>query len=525
MLRSLLLEIVARARGALKAGAPDDRRGVASNEVRQVLEEGDARWRSGDRDAARACYVRALALEPANTVARYTLAVLDAQDGEYAAATARLNGVLQDRPDHAPAWNALGNINKLQRRWQEAATCYRRAAELDPGLAAALSNLGICLRNQGREVEAIDYLARAATLASADSEILFNYFLGLIDVGRAEEGQRGLLEMLRQDPGHAEAHVALACQLLVSGRYGEGWREYEWRCRTESWERRNAEYPLPWWRGEALRGRRLLVRAEQGLGDQIMFASCLTELMRQDGKLVVECEPRLVSLFRRSFGGAEVRAQPALSTGHASGAAPEVQVNIGSLPGLLGRTQGKFPAHEGYLVPDPDRKQFWRERLAALGPGLKVGLSWRGGTWNTRNLSRSISLSDFAPHLRCDSSTLVSVQYGDHAREIADLQSAEGTIVHHWREAMDDHDETAALVAALDLVISVQTAVVHLAGAIGTRVWALIPRRPEWRYLDEGETMPWYPSVRLFRQSAEGSWTPVVEQIAAELSRLAASCR
>jgi ADP-heptose:LPS heptosyltransferase len=228
-----------------------------------------------------------------------------------------------------------------------------------------------------------------------------------------------------------------------------------------------------------------------------------------------------VPIFRRSFRGAEVYAQPVSSTQDSSGAGPDVQVSMGSLPGLLNRAQGTFPAHNGYLLPDPARTAAWRERLATLGPGLKVGLSWRGGTWNTRNLSRSIPLSDIAPRLDRGSITLVSVQYGDHAREMAELRVAAGTIVHHWQDAMDDYEETAALDAALDLVISVQTAVVHLAGAMGASVWALIPRRAEWRYLDEGETMPWYPSVRLFRQSAEGSWAPVVDRIAIELSRRA----
>jgi ADP-heptose:LPS heptosyltransferase len=196
---------------------------------------------------------------------------------------------------------------------------------------------------------------------------------------------------------------------------------------------------------------------------------------------------------------------------------------MGSLPGLLGRTQGTFPVHDGYLLADPARKAAWRERLAALGPGLKVGLSWRGGTWNTRNLSRSIPLRDLAPRLDRGPITLVSVQYGDHARELAELRGAQGTIVHHWQEAVDDYEETAALVSALDLVISVQTAVVHLAGAIGARAWALIPMRPEWRYLERGEVMPWYPSVRLFRQSAVGTWLPVIERVADQLSQLAAS--
>src|SRR5262249_20750841 len=161
---------------------------------------------------------------------------------------------------------------------EQAAVCYRRAIALAPQLAAALSNLGMCLRNAGHEDEALDYLLRAAALEPANLEIQFNSYLGMIDVDRAAEGEQGLLRVLAQEPEHAEAHLVLAIQHLAAGRYAEGWREYEWRARVETWERRNAEYPYPWWHGEPLAGRRLLVRAEQGLGDQIMFASCLPEL-------------------------------------------------------------------------------------------------------------------------------------------------------------------------------------------------------------------------------------------------------
>jgi len=522
--RLLLKNILGRLGDSARIGRKpnkDSNRGSAP-EIPYLLREGDACRQAGQIDRARQCYARVVTVEANQPHARYALGLLDGQAGDYAAAAEHLNRLLSAHPDHVEAWNALGNVYKLQRKWDGAITCYRRAVALNPQLASALSNLGTCLRNQGRGHDAIDYLARAAELDPANTEILFNWYLGMMDVGSVEEGEQGLLRVLDREPENAEARFALGCQLLAAGRFNEGWREYEWRNRVESWERRNAEYPYPWWRGEDLAGRRLLVRAEQGLGDQIMFASCLPELFRRDGRFIMECDPRLEPIFARSFPDAAVFPQS--RHGKAGWASNEfdadLQVNIGSLPLLLQYGQGAFPSHAGYLRPDPSKVETWRERLAGLDSAMKIGVSWRGGTWNTRQAARSLALRDLAPMLRDVPASFVSVQYGDCAAEIEELKREEGIVLHHWQEAIDDYDETAALIAALDLVISVQTAVVHLGGALGKPVWVMVPSRPEWRYMRTGQRMPWYPSVRLFRQNTPGEWDPVIERIAADLSSL-----
>ena len=507
-------DIAALVRGTAR---PDTGDGVHPAAV-AAARDGDAYWRSGDTLRAHREFERALDLDRGHAGARYALGVLDALEGDFDSAARRLGDLLRDHPGYVDAWNALGNVNKLQRRWEEAATCYRRALELAPRLAAALSNLGICLRNSGREAEALDYLMQAAALEPTNLEIQFNSYLGMIDNGRVAEGEQGLVRVLAEAPEHAEAHLVLAIQLLASGRYADGWREYEWRNRIETWERRNAEYPYPWWRGEALADRRLLVRAEQGLGDQIMFASCLPELEQLGHNITVECEPRLVPVFARSFPGCAVCARRADGAAErvAQGWVPDLQVNIGSLPYLLGRP---FPRGNSYLLADPVKVRAWRERLSGLGAGLKVGLSWRGGTWNTRQLARSIPLPELAPVLSVASTDFVSVQYGDCAADLAALARTGNATLHHWPEALDDYDETVALVAALDLVVSVQTTIVHLAGALGTPVWVMVPGRPEWRYGREGETMPWYASARLFRQDESSGWIPVISRIARELGQ------
>ncbi len=191
----------------------------------------------------------------------------------------------------------------------------------------------------------------------------------------------------------------------------------------------------------------------------------------------------------------------------------DFHVTAGSVPRQFRRSADAFPRHNGYLRPDPGRVQYWRQRLAELGPGPKVGISWRGGMPSTSRGLRSIDLPVWAPLLRSPSIHFVSLQYGDTASELDRLLCDDGIPVHSWREPIDDLDETAALVCALDLVVSVCTAVIHLSGALGRPVWILVPSSAEWRYGAAGEAMPWYPSARLFRQRTAGQWEPVLHDV------------
>jgi hypothetical protein len=190
---------------------------------------------------------------------------------------------------------------------------------------------------------------------------------------------------------------------------------------------------------------------------------------------------------------------------------------MGSLPLYLRKREEDFPRHPGYLKADPARVAYWRQRLAGLGTGLKVGISWRGGTSKTRIRSRSIPLADWLPVLQQHGVDFVSLQYGDVADELEQLQQQHGIALPHWQDAIDDYDETAALVSALDLVVSVCTAVIHLSGALGREVWILTPATPEWRYTFHGDSLPWYPSSRLYRQAVIGEWSPVFHRVAAAL--------
>jgi hypothetical protein len=200
----------------------------------------------------------------------------------------------------------------------------------------------------------------------------------------------------------------------------------------------------------------------------------------------------------------------------------DVAIPAGSVPRFIRRGLDDFPRHQGYLKAEPERVASWRERLNQLGPGLKVGIAWAGGVRKTRRALRSIPLERWLPILQTPAVHFASLQYtADAGSTVAAFRAQHGVRVEHWNEAIGDYEETAALVCALDLVISVCTAVIHLGGALGRPVWVLAPYSPEWRYGFTGDTMPWYPSVKIFRQPAFGEWEPVISSAAAELRRLA----
>ena len=228
-------------------------------------------------------------------------------------------------------------------------------------------------------------------------------------------------------------------------------------------------------------------------------------------------------LFRQSFPSAAIESQALGDAGLtrlAQSAGLDYQVAIGSLPGHFRKSAGDFPRHSGYLKAQPARIDYWKERLRALGPGMKIGISWSGGALSTGGGSRSSRLAEWMPILAQSGCNFVSLQYGNAADEAKVVSEQSGVAIHEWRDAIENYAETAALVSALDLVISVQTAVAHLAGALGKPAWVMLRQASEWRYLESGETMPWYPAVRLMRQQRTGDWHPVVARVAQALGNL-----
>jgi tetratricopeptide (TPR) repeat protein len=463
----------------------------------------------------------ATTFKPALQPAHFYLGVVALERKQLDDAQACFDRALALRPDDAQVFNSLGKLNLVRGDVDAAIAHYRHALALKPGFAAATSNLAYVLFNEKRDAGAALALAEEAVrLAPAMTDARCNLAMVLQFLGRCEEALEATAVALQADPTHDKSLLNRSMALLMLEDYAQGWPAYEAR-RTIYPSFRFAQYALPEWDGSDPGGRTVLVYAEQGLGDEIMFASCLPDLLKAAKHVVIECEPKLVALMHTSFPDAYVKGMPQISREVSwlpeAPHAPDCKIAIGSLPLHFRKSRADFPTRRSYLTADPERRARWRERLDALGPGRKIGISWRGGTHYTNAASRQAELAAWAPVLARSDAHFISLQYTDCAAEIAVAETQQGFRLHHWPDAIDDYADTAALVAELDLVISVCTAVIHLAGALGTPTWILVHATPDWRYLRDAPAMPWYPSVDLLRQGTAGDWTELLGRVARRL--------
>jgi tetratricopeptide (TPR) repeat protein len=372
-------------------------------------------------------------------------------------------------------------------RYDEALACFDRALQLAPQSVIVINRKALIVDHLGDRVQGLALLQQAARLAPNDD--------------------------------HAKYNIGL--HHLKYGEYAAGWDGYEHRRRFESFVGKHRRFPLPEWDGGSLAGRTLLVQPEQGLGDEIMFGSCIPEVAAQAKHVIVECDAKLEAIFRRSFPQCTVVSrQRTLANDWVQRIEPrpDLQIAAGSLACRFRRAASEFPQHKGFLHPDPSSVTRWRAQLEALGPGRKVGLSWQGGVGFTGRKRRSLTLEQLLPILRLPGLQFVNLQYTEVGEEMRLLESRHGVKVHHWQDAIDDYDQTAALVAALDSVLTVCTAIVHLTGALGRPALVMVPFGPDWRYGAAGERMIWYPSVRLLRQRRIGDWSEVLQEVSSSIS-------
>jgi tetratricopeptide (TPR) repeat protein len=372
--------------------------------------------------------------------------------------------------------------------YSEALGLLEEATRADPLLAAAFRFKGVALLDVGHLDAAVTAFKHAYALKPEDSANLVLLGAALQSLGRTDDAINCFQKVIERDPNHAGARASLALSLLGAGQYAEGWAEYEWRLRLPA-DTIYRPYPFPFWRGEPLEGKSILITSEQGVGDEIMFASCYQEIIDRAGMCFIECSTRLVSLFERSFPRATIMERN-LSRMPDWSALPRFDFHVagGSVPLQLRRRADDFPARSSYLRADEARVAYWRDRLETLGPGLKVGLAWTGGLPGTLRAARSLSLEHLQPVLDVEGARFVSLEF---------VKQPAGPV--WWPEATRSMDECAALIGALDLVITVTTAVAHLAGATGMPLWIAVPSAATWRYGWTGDAIPWYPQARIMR--------------------------
>jgi len=413
-------------------------------------------------------------------------------------------------PDSFDILNNLGIAYKNNGNYNKATEVFELALQHSPGSAILNSNLCATYRQTGDFTAARKYCEKALSLQPDYHDALINQGNIHKDHCELDKAIQFYKKALVHKPNSVDAKWGINLAYLLAGNYADGWDDFDSRLSRTG--EQHTQFPT--WDGQRLEGT-LLIQSEQGLGDQIMFASCIPDVLCIIEHCIIDCNPRLVELFSRSFPECTIVAsntQQDISIDSLP-QMPDAHIMMGSLPVHFRKTIDAFPDRQAFLLANKQKQSAWKQKLATLGSRLKIGISWEGGTTQTRGFMRSIALEQWLPILRCDNADFISLQYTNCENELKDIKTQYGIDIHHWQEAIDDYSETAALVAELDLVISIDTAIVHLAGSLGTPTWVLVPSAPEWRYGCSGTNMPWYPSVKLYRQKHALVWDDVIKQV------------
>ena len=434
--------------------------------------------------------------------------------GLLAEAIAASREAVRLNPDFPEARNNLGNALQQSGHAEEAIISLRRAVALRPNYVEAHCNMGKSLLAINQVPEAIAELRRAIALHPNFPEAHNNLGSALAAAGEIDQSIQAFAQATRLAPNFAIAHFNLGIMLLLKGNFEQGWPEYEWRLGVAEFNPPVRLKQMPW-DGSDLAGRRILLHAEQGLGDVIQFVRYVPEVARRGGKITLLCHADLHRLVR----GVEGIDQ--LITPNAPLGAFDEHCPLASLPRVFKTNLATIPGHTPYLTADAELMRQWQSRIEGDGrfsTGLKVGLVWAGRAAHANDRQRSMRLAELLPLVKCPGVSFFSLQKSEAGKQAASL----GTEfpITDWTEEIGDFADAAALVANLDLVITVDTAAAHLAGALGKPVWLMLAELPDWRWMLGRNDSPWYPSMRLFREQKKGKsegaasrWGETVGQI------------
>jgi tetratricopeptide (TPR) repeat protein len=539
------LALVAQARGDARSATENCRKAIAIKpdyvEAHYLL--ATALWALGDSGGTLAAYERVLAIDPRHADSLAALGTLLLAQREFERAGGYLEQALALGPDSPDLHVRLGDARSNQQDWPGAIACYQAAVRLDPQSAAAHTRLASALRAGGRLDEAIEQYRHAIDLAPRDAEASYRLASTLEAVGQADAAADRYRRTLELDANFANAHLqlgayyqqtgqfqqalghydrALALEpnapkahfnrgfiLLAQGRLAEGWEEFEWRMQVPDFPVRR--FPSPRWDGAPLDEQVLLVHSEQGLGDTLQFARYLPWVRSRARRVVMLVHPQMARLLRQS-GFHEV-----IDDEHA---VPEVdvQVPLMSLPRLAGTRLANIPVSIPYVSADPALVASWRERLSGV-KGFRVGICWQGSPGFSHDRMRSVPLQALAPLAQVRGVRLVSLQKGAGVEQLEAIAGHFDVVDPRPEYDVEDGAfmNAAAVMRNLDLVVTVDTAIAHLAGALGVRVWAALPELCDWRWMQNREDSPWYPSMRLFRQRRAGDWTELFDRVARAL--------
>ncbi len=478
-----------------------------------LLQSAIQHQQAGRLQEAALLYRELLRREPRHPDALNNLAVVCASQGHSDEARAHYERAIHARPDFPDALTNLGQLLATLGRFGEALPPLRRAVELAPDVVEARVLLGAVLVSRDSPEEAVPILRDVTSGPSPPGIACTNLGAAYQALGRTDEALACFDSALAIGPDDPLAHFNRAVSWLTAGDYARGWPEFEWRWRNPQFFGRSLADDARRWDGSPLDGRTLLLYTEQGFGDAIQMLRFAPVVRDSGARVILRCGPALVPLLQES-GVAD-----AIVTEGTELPPFDAHAALMSLPHLLGIRQDEIPGTVPYLTAAPERRARWRAMLDRLA-GRRVGICWQGNPSHPKDAQRSVTVERFCGLAPIPGISLVCLQ-----GEVADVASPYAAFVspHDLGAGRFDFAETAAAIQSLDLVITVDTSMAHLAGALGTPVWILLPFAPDWRWMLDRSDTPWYPSAKLWRQQQRGDWDGVFREVTSELTRWAAT--
>ena len=478
---------------------------------------GNAIQEQGKLDESIQAYQNAIEIQPNYAEAYNNLGNALQEQGKLDESIQAYQNAIEIQPDFAGYYSNLGNVLQEQGKLDESIQAHQNAIEIQPNYAGPHNNLGNTLREQGKLDESIQAYQNAIEIQPNYAEPHNNLGNALREQGKLDESIQAYQNAIEIQPNYAEPHNNLGQTLLLKGDLHQGWKEYEWRWKCKDFSSEIRYFPQVLWDGSDLNGKSILVWTEQGVGDQIMFASMLDDLLQMETNIITDCDIRLIPLFKRAFPKIQIfprdnpPAQQLLDTNI------DYQIPIGSLGRWLRPNQNDFKRkNQSYLQACPEKTSKLKTKYKKLaGNKPLIGISWKSRNQNFGE-AKSTSLKLWTSILSRQDYFFINLQYGNVKHEVEEHISNKNDIsiyLDNDIDSLENLDDFAAQIAALDLVISTSNATVHMAGALGKKVWNLLRYMPSWRWMLNKRDTLWYPSMKLFRQNRIGNWLSTFAEV------------
>lgn len=504
-------------------GASTENRPKSITEIRHadMAGRGMVALESGEAEAAEALFREVLDEDIDHPGALHGMGLIAREKGNLEVGVELLRRALLKIPDDDNLYSTLGDMLTQAERYDDAIEALSIGLRFAPRNTSILNNLGNNYMRLGLRNEALASFKKALDLGERAQELLANYGTALSDVGQFERAKPYFDQMLSLYPEPSRFQFLYGGQMLRNGVWKEGWIYYERRFLANDFQAREQNFRAPMWDGSTLAGKRILLWGEQGIGDEIRYASMIAEVMEMGADVTIECHPKLVTLFDRAFADARVVPVPYVSV-------PGLDHNFdfmlpfGSLGKLFRNSADEFPRREGFLIATPDRVDEFRRRLGDAGPGPYIGVCWRSGMAGTFRSDYYTVVEDLMPLLKVKGATFVNLQYDVRDEEIDLVRQRFGVEIHRWDDVdlFNDLEASAGLTAALDLVVSAATSVSCIAGSLGVPTREFRPTPVAKNFLVDG-CCPWFPSLKYADKRRGEPWSRVFREIAREVENLA----